>query len=275
MTASCAGVEQHRHLGATVTGVLPSAPPSAVTFDFWNTLVVADAARARLARRQAVAAVLAEHGVAIDDDLLDRGLVDAARRFEEAWQANRQFVGEDGAAALVGRLGLTGAGDLIPELVAAFLRAAEGLHHDLAPGVRDVLVALHEAGVRLGIVCDVGLTPSDVLRSYLAAQDVLGWFDHWSFSDEVGRYKPDPVIFRHALDGLGVDDPSRVVHVGDLIRTDVIGARGLGMGAIRYAGIHDDAPGSADGGPEPAGGLVDADVVVHDHRDLLVVLGVA
>ncbi|GIT00042.1 MAG: hypothetical protein CM1200mP26_17540 [Acidimicrobiales bacterium] len=61
-----------------------------------------------------------------------------------------------------------------------------------------------------------------------------------AFSDEVGVYKPDPSIFQAALEGLGVDDPSSVVHVGDLKRTDVAGARAMGMGTVRFRGALDD-----------------------------------
>ena len=61
----------------------------------------------------------------------------------------------------------------------------------LAPNVGDSLRALAGAGVRIGIICDVGLTPSATLRRYLDHHGLLGYFDHWSFSDEVGWYKPD------------------------------------------------------------------------------------
>jgi putative hydrolase of the HAD superfamily len=93
---------------------------------------------------------------------------------------------------------------------------------------------------------------------------VLASFDHWSFSDEVGCYKPDPRIFTHALDGLGVA-AERTAHVGDLRRTDVAGALAMGMTAVRYTGVFDD-----DSQPEPEGHHV-----VADHADLPRVLGVA
>ena len=70
-----------------------------------------------------------------------------------------------------------------------------------------------------------------------SATALLGYFDHWSFSDEVGWYKPAPEIFRHALDGLGGVAPERAAHVGDLRRTDVAGARAMGMTAVRYRGV--------------------------------------
>ena len=103
-------------------------------------------------------------------------------------------------------------------------------------GIEDCLLALKDAGVRLGIICDVGFTPSNVLREHLIRRGLLPLFDHWSFSDEVGAYKPAPAIFNHALEGLGGPEPERVAHVGDLRRTDVAGALGMGMTAVALHG---------------------------------------
>ena len=105
----------------------------------------------------------------------------------------------------------------------------------------ETLAELRDRGVRLGIICDVGLTPSPVLRGWLDDHGVLELFDHWSFSDEVGWYKPAPQIFEHALAGLGGIAPGRAAHVGDLRRTDVGGAQAMGMMAVRYRGAYDDA----------------------------------
>jgi len=91
------------------------------------------------------------------------------------------------------------------------------------------------------VICDVGMAPSTTLRRFLEQFELLGSFDHFSFSDEVGVYKPDPRIFAHALAGVGVDDPARALHVGDIRRTDVAGALGAGMVAVRFRGVADDA----------------------------------
>jgi putative hydrolase of the HAD superfamily len=110
----------------------------------------------------------------------------------------------------------------------------------------------------------VGLTPSVVLLEFLEQHDVLRHFDHWSFSDEVGVYKPDAKIFRHALEGLGVDDASDALHIGDLRRTDVAGAQAVGMTAVRYRGVFDDPPSDLD---------VEGDHVVADLAELLTIVG--
>ncbi len=48
------------------------------------------------------------------------------------------------------------------------------------------------------------------------------------FSSEVGRRKPDPAIFEHALEALGVA-PGSTLFVGDTLATDIAGAAALGM----------------------------------------------
>ncbi len=96
-------------------------------------------------------------------------------------------------------------------------------------------------------MCDVGFTSGEQLRDVLHRAGILGHFDGWAFSDEVGAFKPDPAIFHHALHEIGGVAPERTAHIGDLRRTDIAGARRMGMVAIRYRGANDDPP---DDGPE-------------------------
>lgn len=242
----------------------------AITYDFWNTLVVADTVGTREARRMAMLAVLAETG---HDDLtaehLEAAFDGVLARFDAAWAANRQYTGRHAAEHAIEALERTFGEAERHSLVRAYLDAAVDLEVALAPNVVEALARLRHAGIRLGIICDVGLTPSTVLRRYLARHEVLDLFDHWSFSDEVGVYKPDPAIFRHALGGLGVDDPSRVAHVGDLRRTDVAGARAMGEIAIRYRGVHADDPVAEDDLVERP----EAHHVVDDHVEIMALLG--
>jgi len=64
-------------------------------------------------------------------------------------------------------------------------------------------------------------------------------------SCEVGFEKPDPRIFRHALDLAGVA-PERALMVGDDEVADIRGATGVGMAALRID--HDAA--------EPSNGTI-------------------
>jgi FMN phosphatase YigB (HAD superfamily) len=236
----------------------------AITFDYWNTLMHEDGSSIAL-RRELWAARLGSVGVAVADHELDVAFEGGWRRFTEAWEANRQYRIDDAARDLLVDLGLEHLdGDLHGQLVADLDVVAERVDLMPAPGIERCLRRLRGAGLRIGIICDVGMTPSTSLRRQLERHDLLGYFDHWSFSDDVGWYKPAPEIFRHALEGLGVTDPSTVAHIGDLRRTDVAGARAMGMTSVRYRGLADDTSEA----PE-------ADIVCDHHDDLPELLGLA
>lgn len=51
-------------------------------------------------------------------------------------------------------------------------------------------------------------------------------------SGTVGVAKPDPAIFRPALDALGTE-PGRTLYVGDMVHADVAGARAAGMPVVQ------------------------------------------
>jgi FMN phosphatase YigB (HAD superfamily) len=240
----------------------------AVTFDYWNTLMAERTSELRSERIERWLSVLAEAGHPLERAELEAVFERSWKVFTQAWKANVQYTAADAVEAMVGEIG----GDLGPEvreqLAGAMVRTSDE-PLDPTPGIGECLEALRGADIRIGIICDVGMTPSPVLRDHLAHHDLLRFFDHWSFSDEVGVYKPDPVIFEHALGGLGTT-ADRAAHVGDLRRTDVAGALAMGMVAVRYTGVADDDDAAlGEGHPAP-----EADYVVDDHRLLPAVLGV-
>jgi FMN phosphatase YigB (HAD superfamily) len=212
----------------------------AVTFDFWNTLFVEPPGHLRGRRLDAWGGILEEAGFAVEREWLDAVFEASWDRYVSHWKAGQQYQAVQAAEEIVASLGFEMPPAVQAELVSAFTAAGHEATIEPTEGVGDCLAALRSAGLRLGIVCDVGMTGSTVLRSHLSRHGLLSWFDGWSFSDEVGAYKPSPVIFRHALAGLGSPLPGRVAHVGDLRRTDVAGALAMGMVAVRYTGVFDD-----------------------------------
>lgn len=245
-------------------------PLEAVTFDFWNTLVSDAAAGLHDQRVEAWLGLLEEEGFRSERTELDAAMGDARRRHDDEWRAGRQFGVERSVEHALEAVGLEVPHDLRGRLVEIFATVGAAAELELTPGIADCLDACRAAGLRVGIVCDVGLTPSTALRAFLARAGLLERFDGWAFSDEVGAYKPAPAIFRHALSELGGAAPERAAHVGDLRRTDVAGARALGMLSVRYAGVFDDPGAGAAGAP-----VEDADVVVRSHAEVPQALGIA
>jgi putative hydrolase of the HAD superfamily len=227
----------------------------AVTFDHWNTLVY-EAEGSNLSHRRIDlwVARLAAEGHAVERELLQGTFSTVWDAFTVDWHAGVQRSGEEAANYALSILDLPITDELHGELVEHFVLAGANTDFELTAGIEDALRALKDAGVKVGIICDVGFTPSSHLRDHLDRRGLLKYFDGWSFSDDVGHYKPAREIFDHALGTLGNPDAARVAHIGDLRRTDVAGALGMGMTAIRYAGVFDDP---AENGPEATHTITD------------------
>ncbi len=102
------------------------------------------------------------------------------------------------------------------------------------PGAREVLRALLDADYKLGVISNAFGTVEEELRDAGICSTLDGPLPRVETivdSHLVGMEKPDPRIFRLALDSLGVA-PERAVHVGDSVKCDVIGAVGAGLHAV-------------------------------------------
>lgn len=235
----------------------------AVTFDYWRTLIWEPPGELERVRLQHWHPMLADAGHDVSLAELGTAHAHAFARASVCWRRNEQYRVEHATADMLAHLGLSVGQDVQQGLVEAFSQAGAQTPLETAPGVAEALKGLRAAGLRVGIVCDVGLTPSPVLRDHLARRGLLELFDHWSFSDETGDYKPSVAPFVHACRGLGVV-AREVAHVGDQRRTDVVGAVAAGLTAVRYTGIFDDQDSN----------LPSGDVLIAHHDQLLGALGV-
>jgi putative hydrolase of the HAD superfamily len=95
-------------------------------------------------------------------------------------------------------------------------------------GVETMLRAL-KSRQRLGIVTD---GEPHMQRTKVTALGLAEWFDVIVYAGELSRQKPDPEVFRRALQALDVR-PEASVFVGDHPVRDIMGARRVGMRAIR------------------------------------------
>ena len=200
----------------------------AVTFDLWNTLLTGTPGAVEI-RSRFWREVIVERGLDIGDDLLHGTLSMLPTRFDEEWRAGRQYGPTEALADCFTAFGDRLASEDRDALAAAFEAASYELKVAPVADAADVLSAVAATGVAVGIISDTTLAVGRHLRTYLDQHRILQHVTFAAFSDEVGVYKPDPAIFRVALDGLGIDDPTTVAHVGDLMRTDVAGARAMGM----------------------------------------------
>jgi putative hydrolase of the HAD superfamily len=98
------------------------------------------------------------------------------------------------------------------------------IHEQVVDRVRRLRVE----GYRLGLITNNVREGSAAWRAMVPVDEL---FDVVVDSSEVGMRKPNPAIFRHALDLLGVDDPGEAVFLDDS-PGNVAGAQRAGLHAI-------------------------------------------
>jgi HAD superfamily hydrolase (TIGR01509 family) len=114
----------------------------------------------------------------------------------------------------------------------------DNLWEHVESDVEPALAALKARGLKLVVVSNA----NGRLKHLFDRVDLTKWFDHVLDSHEWGVEKPDPRLFKLALEQSRAE-PSRTVHVGDLYYVDVIGARNAGLreGVLfDMAGLYED-----------------------------------
>jgi putative hydrolase of the HAD superfamily len=236
--------------------------PRAVTFDCWNTLLrEEDWQEARRRRTDALLHAARETGARVEPEPADAAFDRAWQRHIALWEQGVASGAREVAGWAMAELGALTHGGTFELLVAHFETASHSSRVVPVDGAVETVERLAAADVPCALVCDTGLTPGRVVREHLARLGMIPGLRAQLFSDEVGVPKPSPKIFHAALAALGAS-PASAVHVGDLRRTDVAGARGLGMTSIRLSAAYDDAS-----------ALPDADHVAATHAELRTLLG--
>jgi putative hydrolase of the HAD superfamily len=144
--------------------------------------------------------------------------------------------------ALLAEFGVEVGGEELTRFLAAE-HAAWAPAHQLADTTHALLETLRERGYKLALVSNA-FDPPDLLHRDLETLGVAERLDTALFSSELGARKPDPTIFREALERLGVA-PERALFVGDTLATDIAGAAALGMKtcqALWFRADSDDEP---------------------------------
>jgi 2-haloalkanoic acid dehalogenase type II len=129
------------------------------------------------------------------------------------------------ASTLLDALGVPG---LDPTLARRAMLAA--LEFTPYPDAAPALKSLRAGDHRLAIVSNWDCALGD----WLEPSGLTALVDVVVTSAVAGAAKPDPLIFRRALDLLGAD-AGGAVHVGDSLETDVDGARAAGIRAVLIA----------------------------------------
>jgi putative hydrolase of the HAD superfamily len=183
-------------------------PPQAVIFDLWNTIAewpheAWAEVRPRVAERLGL----------------------TPEEFDSRWYGELAHLRETGPIAdVLARF------DLSPEAAEDVLELRGGVTRQglvPVPGAAETIAELRCRGLRTGLIT---VCSEDVPRLW-AETPFHGLFDVEVFSATVGLRKPDPRIYRLALDRLDVE-PDEAVFVGDGANDELAGAERVGMRAI-------------------------------------------
>jgi len=91
----------------------------------------------------------------------------------------------------------------------------------------------------LGLISDTGYISGNFIRKFLTEHNLISHFTSLVFSDEQQHSKPHHSLFERTCQNLEISC-SKLIHIGDLEKTDIKGARKAGSFAIKYTGWSDN-----------------------------------
>lgn len=141
-------------------------------------------------------------------------IYDYVGRMKEFWTMFDRFI--------LSKLGIADPGDRLARAIADTFEKFD--MPQPFPETRSALEGLRQRGYRLNVISNA----IDSLRKNLDRLDLTRYFDSITLSQEARAEKPDPAIFRLALERARCA-PHEAVHVGNDYACDVVGARGVGI----------------------------------------------
>ncbi len=202
----------------------------AVFFDFFNTL-----ANYHPPREQLQAAACREFGIEVETQAVRQALFAGDQFYDQEivhFPLSKRSAGEKMAlygryeAKILEAVGVEVSEELALQIMAKFgtLMRQAGARFVLFDDAEPALAQLKGRGLRLGLITNID-------RDLSSTYDELGLSSCLDFlvtSLAVGAAKPDPAIFRAALERAGVE-AAEAIHVGDMYHSDVLGARNAGI----------------------------------------------
>lgn len=202
--------------------------PSAVLFDFFNTVVRRvnfdpDLGIRALLKHAKETSSLSTHKILARNATLENQL-SKIWHVSDVWSTSQQFQ----------RLLFDGLGirfDITPyELEKCFVEAA--MKFERTEGIKQCLSRLRSRGLRLGIVSNHNCT-GEALRSVLSRLEIADLFEFVVSSADYGIGKPHPLIFETAVAKIGSESLT-TWFVGDNLKNDIAGANEAGLFSVWY-----------------------------------------
>ncbi len=207
-----------------------------ITIDLWNTLVdSSNGDERRRIRFEALRKALRGLGATRTDEELRNAYIAGQQAFLDVWRrAHRTLTTSEIIGEIWASLNIEVPEHVHEDVVTVFAESILHAPPRLLGGVAETLPVLAVTN-RLALISDTAFSPGRILRLVLERLGIARYFTAMVFSDEAGVSKPRPEIFQKALEAVdgNVED---CIHIGDIERTDIAGAKRLGCKAILYTG---------------------------------------
>jgi putative hydrolase of the HAD superfamily len=218
--------------------------PRAILFDLDDTIIRAYA-RPEEAWTRLLERFAAPLGAVDDPDTLTRirgAIVEIGREFwSDRARAARWRLDIGGARRLVAQAAFERVGrgdaDLARQIADAFTEMRR-VEYSLYPDAHATIDGLRAAGVKLALVTN---GQGETQRAKVARFELAARFDHIQIEGEFGRGKPEPDVYAHALERLGVGARDAWM-VGDNLEWEVEVPQKLGLLGIWYDPFEDGLP---------------------------------
>lgn len=209
-----------------------------ISFDFWNTLFLGndESAKKRTEYRVEVIYNFAiSKNIILEKSNIKKSIIKAWNYFEYIWlNLNRTLTTKELILFILNELSIKNFN--FNELINLENNMASAILHYPPPFTeKEIPFILKNLSkdYKLAIISDTGFSHGSTLRKFLKLKGVLHYFEKFSFSDELNSSKPDSKVYFNIL---GNEKPEHLLHVGDLLETDIKGAKNIGAFAVLYEG---------------------------------------
>jgi len=207
-----------------------------ITIDFWNTLFDSSNGTKRNAQRQHVLfEEIAKFGIDVSNSDYEKALKASWEFFNNIWMnEQRTPMTEETIVFFWNYLNLPYDNQGIQKVANVFKESIIDYPPQLIDGCKEFLSQFHSK-FKIGLISDTGFTPGSILKKLMELNNIEQYFSAYSFSDETGVSKPHAKAFSTILEQFEII-PQEAIHIGDIEKTDIIGAKSFGMKAIRFEG---------------------------------------
>jgi len=210
---------------------------TAISFDFWNTLYADGAENIRMDRRKALFKNIVTAYRSVPENEINTAFDLSFEYFITEWKDKmRTPTAAERISLMIHHLKMN-----LPEIkIQDLAEEFGGLIMEIPPleitGVKRIVRMLAEE-YPLGIISDTGYISGRHIREFLEKEGILDYFSSFMFSDEQDHSKPHFSVFKKTAEQLNIP-LNRLIHIGDLERTDVRGALNAGCQSIKFTGAN-------------------------------------